>query len=86
VHRNERVPHHVMREPETLRDSCPEFLQVRHDDRIFRERIRPEPGRKVRLNRNGAFLPDLGALGDDEDHARIEPHVPRQEAEYFARP
>ena len=86
VHRNERVPHYIMREAETLRDPCPEFLQVRHDDRIFRERIGAEPGRKVWLNRDGAFLPDLGDLGLDEDHARSEPHVGRQEAENFTRP
>ena len=58
-HRNERVPEYVMREVEPLREFCPPFLKVCHNDGELLERISPEPRGEVRMDGYPAGFADF---------------------------
>src|SRR6202142_288913 len=62
-HRNERVPEHVVREPEFLRELSPALLKVPGDQREFVERVGAQPSREVRLDRYPTRLADFRDLG-----------------------
>src|ERR1039458_1537961 len=56
-HRNERMPEHVVRESEFLRELQPALLKIADDQREFVEWVGAQPGREVRLDRYPARLP-----------------------------
>ena len=83
-HRNERVPHDIVRERELLRHLLPEVLEVRWDDRKFLQRIFPQPSGEVRLDGDVAWLADFGHFAVDAYEPLGEINVLRFEPEDFA--
>ncbi|MCX6952774.1 MAG: hypothetical protein NTV51_11500 [Verrucomicrobia bacterium] len=71
-HRNERVPHHVVREAEFLPQRRTPLLKVADHERGFLGRIGAQPGREIRLNRDLARLADFRDLGGNRDEPAFE--------------
>src|SRR5580658_8530332 len=63
-----------MGEFELLRKLGSPFLKVRDHDRELLQRVGPQPGREVRLNRHPARLANLGDLGRHEDRPGLKIH------------
>ncbi len=74
VHRNKGVPEHVVSEAELGENTAAGIRDVdRHDGKLF-QRVGPEPGRQIGMNRNEAFHANLRNLRLNVDRARIEAH------------
>ena len=82
-HRNERVPHHVVRQAERVEDLSPDFLGIVGKNGKAIQRIGAQPGREIGLDGDDALHADLRYLGLDVNDAGVEADMPGLESRDF---